>query len=142
MQYGERETGRQLDRPDLIQKRLERMEAVEDEIFQASSQIVAATLAGAEIDPSQPEPPASWVATYGPEGAKQRHKVAVHSWLPKSQAPMFMHMAQHITLGVARMRALRAGEISIRELNVKIALPAPTSAEHPGPVQYEVREIE
>lgn len=129
--------------PDRVKARLAEMERIEEEIYQASTQIVAATLEASCVPPNLEEPPPEWVEKYGLEGAKMRLIVAKHAWLPKNQAPMFMHTAQDMSIGIQRIRALRAGTaLALKELNVKIALPAPTSAEHPGPVEYETREIE
>jgi ribosomal protein L6P/L9E len=43
--------------------------------------------------------------------------------------------------GISRTRSYRM-KITQNNINVKLALPAPTTAEHPGPVTYEVRDLE
>ena len=121
--------------------RMERMLAIEDEILEHSLGIVRGMLSAAEIRPSDENPPEEWVQRLGKEAAEQQLAVARECWLPASKMPGFVVHSTHLVVGIAKARGqkihLRAGE-----LNVKISLPAPTTAEHPGEVVYETREIE
>ncbi len=121
--------------------RLARIEELENEIFERASGVVNAALAFHEVSPTQTEPPESWVAQYGYEGAVQRLAVAKSQWLPSSVAPNGTKLAVAVMVGISRGRSYRV-KMTQNTLNVKIALPAPTTAAHPGPVVYEVRDLE
>ncbi len=94
-----------------------------------------------EVKPTDENPPESWVERFGLEGAMMRFKVAKDSHLPKAAAPIALHSSLHLVVGIAKARgqSVRVGTL---ELNARISLPAPTTAEHPGPVVYEVRDLD
>lgn len=121
--------------------RLARIEALEDEIFERATAVVNAFLAFTEVTPQQADPPPAWVAEYGEEGARQRLAVAKAGWLPQSVAPAAAKLAVQAQIGIARGRGYRV-KLSQNNLNVTLQLPPPTSASHPGPVVYEVRDVE
>lgn len=121
--------------------RLARIEELENEIFERAAGVVNAFCAFTEVDPRQAEPPESWITEYGREGAAQRLMVAKAGWLPASVAPAGAKLAAQVMAGIARGRGYRV-RVTQNNLNVKIALPAPTTPEHPGPVVYEVRDLE
>ena len=121
--------------------RLARIEELENEIFERASGVVNAALAFHEVSPTQTEPPESWVEQYGQEGACQRLAVAKSQWLPASVAPNGTKLAVACMIGISRSRQYKV-KLTQNNLNVKIALPAPTTAAHPGPVVYEVRDLE
>jgi hypothetical protein len=132
---------RQLSDPAATETRLARIEEIEDQIFQKASAIVDAFLSFSEVTPTQTEPPASWIAQYGYEGAKQRLAVARRGWDKLAEAPAAAKYAAQTMVGISRGKAWKA-KITQNNLNVKIALPAPTTREHPGPVTYEVMDVE
>lgn len=123
--------------------RLERMDQLEQRVYEQSSSVVEALLAFAEIDPHQAEPPPAWVEAYGQEGAEQRLRIAKAAWLPQSVFPAGGKLALQAMTGISRGRAYRNAKLTQNNINVKvISLPAPTSREHPGPTVYEVRDLE
>ena len=123
--------------------RLERMLDIEDRIYTRASGIIEAALSFHEVTPNQEEAPPDWVEQYGPEGARQRLEVAKAGWLPQAHAPNAVKLAASLVTGISRSRAygsrVRAAQ---QPLNVVISLPAPTSAEHPGPAELPERDIE
>ena len=121
--------------------RLARIEELENEIFERASGVVNAALSFHEVSPTQTEPPESWVAEYGYDAAMQRLALAKSQWLPASVAPNGTKLAVAAMIGISRGRQFRV-KLTQNNLNVKIALPPPTTAAHPGPVVYEVRDLE
>jgi hypothetical protein len=121
--------------------RLARLEELEHEVTERAAGIVNAYCAFAEVDKDQAEPPEAWIAEFGLEAARQRLKVAKAGWLPANLAPAGAKLAAQVWIGSIRGRGYRM-KVTQNNLNVRIALPAPTSAEHPGPVVYEVRDLE
>ncbi len=124
------------------QARLARMVEIEDEIYQTAAGILHATLDFCQVAPDQQEPPAEWVARLGLEAAKQRLAVAKAGWMPPSLAPSGPKYAAQLVAGISRMRRHEAMGGGPREVNAKIALPAPTSAGMPGAPEYPSKEIE
>lgn len=123
------------------EERLARMTALEDEVYETATQVMLAGLSYHEISPTQAESPQSWIDTYGYDAAMRRLRVAQSMWMPKSQSPAGMDLALRAHAGISRGRAFRV-RLTQNQLNVKIELPAPTSAEHPGPETYKVLDIE
>lgn len=121
--------------------RLARIEELEHETVERATAVVNAFLSFSEVDPKQAEPPPHWIAEYGHEGAMQRLAVARAGWLPPSIAPAAVKIAIQAQIGFTRARAYKM-KITQNNLNVQLTLPAPTSSEHPGPVTYEVRDLE
>lgn len=121
--------------------RIERIEAIEAEIFEHTSGIAQAYLDFHQVHPHQTEPPPEWVEQFGEVGAKQRLAVAKAGWLPQAAAPSAVTQAFRFLFasGKARRHNVR---VQASNLNVTIALPPPTTREHPGPVEYEVRDLE
>lgn len=122
-----------------IALRRQRLEEFEDRIFLAAAQIVEAQLAFSEIAPNQETPPPAWVTEYGQEGAEQRLRMAKSGWLPKSLAPAAADLAARVTVGIARARR-HTTNVRNQQINVTMALPAPTSADHPGQSQQYPRK--
>jgi hypothetical protein len=122
--------------------RLARMIEIEDEVFQTAAGIMQATLDFCHVEPDQAEPPPEWVERYGPEAAKRRLAVAKAGWMPRSLAPSGAQLAQQVVTGIARARRHQMNAGGPREINAKIALPAPTSAGMPGAPEYPSKEIE
>lgn len=134
---------REVRDPEEKARRFSRMMEIEDEVYQQSAAIVAATLDFCLIAPDQQEPPPEWVERFGLEAAKQRLAVAKAGWMPASVAPAGTKLAQQTMQGIARARRhqmLAAG--TPREVNAKIALPAPTAASMPGAPEYPSKEVE
>jgi len=123
------------------EERLVRIIELEDRIFERASGVVEAALSFHEVTPFQEEPPADWIAQYGLEGAKQRLGVAKSGWMPQTMAPSAVKLAVQTMIGIARGRGYRV-QVSQNTLNVKIELPAPTSAQHPMGEAYPVKEID
>lgn len=121
--------------------RLARMVQIEDEVFQTAAGILAATLDAAHVDPTQPDPPPEWVAELGEKAARQRLAVAKAGWMPRSLAPNFIDVAGRVYTGITRARQHQQST-GPREINAKIALPAPTSASMPGAPEYPEKEVE
>jgi len=123
------------------EERLSRIIALEDRIFERASGVVEAALSFHEVTPFQEEPPADWIAEYGLEGARQRLGVAKTGWMPQAMAPSAVKLAVQAMAGIARGRGFRV-QVNQNSLNVKIELPAPTSAQHPMGEAYPVKEID
>ena len=49
--------------------------------------------------------------------------------------------AAQASIGISKARSYRV-KLTQNNLNVKLTLPAPTTAEHPGSTVYEVRDLE
>lgn len=122
--------------------RQERMEALEQRVYEHSGQVIEAMLAFAEVSPHQTEPPPAWVEQYGLEAAEKRLKVAQAMWLPASVAPVGLKNSIQVFTGISRGQKFKNSRLTQNNLNVTLNLPAPTSREHPGPVVYEVRDLE
>jgi hypothetical protein len=82
------------------------------------------------------------VTRFGAEGAKQRLAVAKAGWLPQSLGPSGPKYAVQLVAGISRARRMQSAQIGPREVNAKIALPAPTSAGMPGAPEYPSKEVE
>ncbi len=121
--------------------RLTRMLEIEDEVFQTAAGILKATLDFCHVRPDQVEPPAEWVAELGLEGAKQRLEVAKQGWAPKSLSASGIDLAKSVYIGISRSRRQQPNQ-GPREINARIALPAPTSAGMPGAPEYPSKEVE
>lgn len=126
--------------PTKREERLARIAEIEDRIYQRASGVLEAVLSFHEVSPNQQEPPEQWVEEYGLEGARQRLAVAKSGWLPPSHAPTAPKLALQFVAGVRRAQ----GKVNIgkQEINVKLNLPAPTSAKYQVTEAYETREIE
>ena len=127
--------------PELKAERLARIEELEDEVFEKACGILNGALDFYQVTHDQKEPPPEWVAEYGQEGAKQRLAVAKAGWLPQSVAPNAFKLAAQVRIGVLKGRQWNHQQVT-QNLNVKLVLPTPTTAEHPGPTTYETRELE
>lgn len=127
--------------PAAREQRLARMKEIEDDVYAHALGSVEAMLSYYEVSPLDENPPEAWVEKYGLEAAQHRLKVAKDGHLTKANAPIALHSALHLVVGIAKARgqSVRVGTL---ELNARISLPAPTTAEHPGPVAYEVRDLE
>lgn len=121
--------------------RLARLEELENEILEQATGVLLAFLAFHEVTHDQVEPPAEWIERFGAEAALKRLAVAKAGWLPASVAPAAVTIAGKVHTGIQRGRAHRQ-RVTQNTLNVKIALPAATTRDNPGPVVYEVRELE
>jgi len=126
--------------PEAKEKRLAKMREVEDEVLQLAIGNCAAVQSFSQIRPSDENPPESWVAEFGVEAAEKKLALAKAGWMPQKDAPFGAIQAMQIMIGIAKARgqSVRVGTL---ELNARISLPAPTTAEHPGPVVYEIRDI-
>ena len=100
-----------------------------------------AALSAHEVDPEQQEPPAKWVEDLGPEAAMRKLRLAKIMWMKRAELPGFVEVAMKLHIGISRGRAHRGQSVG-NQLNVKISLPAPTSAEHPGAQTYEIVDVD
>lgn len=132
---------KEIQDPDKKEERLARIEELENQIFERAAGVVNAVLSFTEVSPNQEEPPADWIEQYGEEAARRRLEIAKLGYLPQSLAPNGAKLGAQVMAGIARGRGHRV-RLTQNNLNVKISLPAPTSAAHPGPVTYEVRDVE
>ncbi len=133
---------REVNGEDGKASRLSRMLDIEDEVYQQASGILRAALDFCHVNPSQTEPPPEWVEQYGLEAAKQRLEVAKQGWTPKSLTASGIDLAKSMVIGISRARRHTALNAGPREVNAKIALPAPTSAGMPGAPEYPSKEVE
>lgn len=126
---------------DAKEKRLARMREIEDEVLQRAIGNCNAIQCFSEINPADENPPEAWVQELGLEAAQLKFDLAKQGWKPQKEAPFGAIQAMQIMVGIAKARgqSVRVGTL---ELNARISLPAPTTAEHPGPVTYEVRDLE
>lgn len=127
--------------PARREERLARIEQMENQVFEKAADVVNGLLSFRDIAHDQQEPPEAWVLEYGPEEAKKMLALAKAGWLPQSLMPAGAMIALRAMTGIARSRGYKV-KVTQNNLNVKISLPAPTTADHPGPVTYEVRELE
>ncbi len=127
--------------PAQKEQRLARIEQLEDDVFEQAVSIVQQVLSFGEVAHDQTDPPEAWVAQFGEEEARKRLKLAQSGWLPASSSPAAFKYALQAMGGIAKGRAWRV-KVTQNNLNVKIALPAPTSTAHPGPITYEVRDLD
>jgi hypothetical protein len=123
------------------EQRLARIEEIEDRVYDISTQVIEATLAFSEVTPDQAVPPPEWVELYGEKAAMQRLQVAKGGWMRQSDAPSAVKLAAIVRNGIIRGRNYNKQLVN-QQINVKIALPAPTSQEHPGAEVYEVRDVD
>jgi hypothetical protein len=121
--------------------RLARIEELENELMEKASSVLSDYLSFREIRHDQAEPPPEWVEELGRDEAERKLNIAKAAWLPASLAPAGATLAARMVAGISRGRNYRV-KMTQNNLNVKIALPAPTSSVHPGPVTYEVRDLE
>lgn len=121
--------------------RIQRLTEMEDRIYERSAGIIEAFLSFHEVAPDQVEPPKGWIDEYGIEGALQKLLVAKAGWLPPSQAPSTFKLATQVFTAITRGRGGN-GRVVANQVNVKIALPPPTTREHPGQQVYEVKDLE
>lgn len=125
------------------EKRIERIAEIEDKVFDISTQVVMAHLAFTEVDPDQEDPPPEWVAQFGEVAARRRMIVAKSGYLPASQMPSAVKLAAMVRTSISRAYSQQhRGVGALNQVNVKIALPAPTSAEHPGEKVYEIKDLD
>lgn len=130
------------DDPDRQKARLQRMLDIEDEVYQTAAGVLKANLDFFQVAPTQEEPPEEWVALYGQKAARQRLAVARAGWMPASLAPSAVKLASQVVVGIGRSRRHMAQQLGPTEINVKLELPAPTSAAQPGAPEYPVLEVE
>lgn len=124
------------------EERLARILAIEDRVYDRAASVAEAFLSFHEVSPNQEQAPPDWIERYGAEGARQRLEVAKAGWLPQSIAPSAAKYAIQAMVGIARGRGQRV-QLKASHINVKISLPAPTSAQHPIDTPgFEVRDIE
>jgi hypothetical protein len=123
-------------------ERFERMEQIEQRVYEHAAGIVEALMSFHEVDPHQTEPPEAWIEQYGEKAARQRLAIAKTGWLPASVAPHVYKLTVNLMTGISRGRNYKQMKLTQNNINVKIGLPAPTSKEHPGPTVYEVRDLE
>ncbi len=125
------------------EKRLERIAEIEEKVFDISTQVVMAHLAFTEVDPMQEDPPEEWVAQFGEVAARRRMIVAKAGYLPHSQMPSAVKLAALVRTSISRAYSQQnRGAGTLNQVNVKIALPAPTSVEHPGAETYAVIDLD
>lgn len=127
--------------PAQKEQRLARIEQLEDDVFEQAVSIVQQVLSFGEVAHDQTDPPEAWIEQYGEEEARKRLQLAKAGWLPVSSSPAAFKFALQAMGGIAKGRAWRV-KVTQNNLNVKIALPAPTSTAHPGPITYEVRDLD
>lgn len=124
------------------ENRIERIAEIEDKVFDISTQVVMAHLAFTEVDPQQEDPPEEWVAQFGEKAARRRMIVAKAGYLPASQMPSAVKLAQMVRQSISRAYSQQNKGVALNQVNVKIALPAPTSQEHPGEEIYPIRDLD
>lgn len=127
--------------PKKKEERLARIEELENQVFEQAAGVVNQILAFREVKHDQKHPPPEWIEAFGEEEARKRLEIAKAGWLPQSISPAGFKYAVQVMAGISRARQYKV-KLTQNNLNVKIALPAPTSAAHPGPVTYPVRDLE
>lgn len=135
------ERRQELKSPEKKAERLARIEELEQEVFERAAGVVTEILAFREVKHDQKQPPPEWIEQFGEDDARKKLEIAKAGWLPQSIAPAGFKYAVQVMAGISRARQYKV-KLTQNNLNVKIALPAPTSAAHPGPVTYEVRDLE
>lgn len=132
---------RELKSAEKREERLARIEELENELMEKCAHVISDYLSFREVTHDQKDPPQAWIDELGEEEARKKLNVAKAAWLPPSLAPAGPTLAARMSVGIARGRNYRV-KMTQNNLNVKIALPAPTSSANPGPVTYEVRDLE
>lgn len=127
--------------PEAKEKRMVRMREIEDEVLQRAIGNCNAIQCFSEISRDEENPPEQWVEELGLEAAQKKLAIAKQGWVPQKEAPFGAIQAMQIMIGIAKARG-QSVKIGSLELNARISLPAPTTSEHPGPVTYEVRDLE
>lgn len=124
---------------------LQKIQDVEDSVLVSACHIVEAHLSFHEVSPYEENPPEEWVEQYGVKAAELRLKVAKTGHLPVKDLPSGVVTAQRVMLGMAKARGQapavlinQGGALPVRTM----ALPSPATKQHPGPEQYESREVE
>lgn len=125
----------------LKEARLARIEELEQNLLETAAGIIEAGMSFHEVTPDQADPPPEWVEQYGEKAARQRLAVAKAGWMPQSLAPAALPLSVRMYVGIMRGRGHKV-RLTQNNLNVQIALPAPTSKEHPGTEVYATKEIE
>lgn len=127
--------------PKRKEERLARIEQLEDEVYEQCVAIVQQALRFGEVSHDQVDPPEAWIIEFGEEEARRRLAISKAMWMPASISPVGLKIALQGMHGIAKGRAWKV-KVTQNNLNVKIALPAPTTAAHPGPITYEVRDLD
>lgn len=100
--------------------------SIEDDILKKSSDIVDATLAFAEVDPSHKEPPEAWIRKLGYEKALQRFRVARSSWMSSKEGPVALRIAKEVFGSIVKARSVEnSGQRTLNVAFVEMSVPLP-----------------
>jgi len=113
----------------------EELLALQDELWEESMVVARDTLRFREIDPSDPNPPKSWIEEYGHDEAVRMFRVAQAAWLDNSKAPMGLRHAGLVAMGIAKARAVEKS--APKTLNVAVYM-GEIDAPHPPMPELDV----
>jgi hypothetical protein len=103
------------------------LEQLEEQLYRQSLGVCDSLMRFAEVDPAGPqEPPQIWVDEMGQERAQMAHKIAQAGWMSQKDAPMALHVAPKLALGICAVRAKVQDDVSPVTVNI-VNMP---SAEH------------
>ena len=98
---------------------------LEEELFNESAQVIHGALAFADVSEEDMREfretqklPEGWRERYGLNGARKRMRLAMAAWLPASEAPVGLKLAQATYIGIARVRA--GDKLIAHQLNIGI----------------------
>lgn len=95
---------------------MQRLDEIENKVFDASANLIIDALSYSEVDPNSEEPPVEWVVELGPKRAHQKWVIAKSAWLSSKEAPIALTIAQNVYRAISASKAHRA--VPIRSLNV------------------------
>ena len=104
---------------------LERIEAMEDQLFNQSSTILTSALDAFDLEETASQPPPEWVEEYGEAGAWKRFRAAKAALMSAAAAPVALKIAAQL---VTTMTKAKADKQEAPSLNVVINVPTPNGA--------------
>ena len=94
------------------------VDEVVDELYRETRFVTSASMAFADIEEDQEEPPQEWIDEFGEKEAKKRLRIAKYAQLPHNKAPIALEIAQKVVTGITKAKMERPGQD--RVLNVQI----------------------
>ena len=131
--------------------RIDALEAIEDKLFEDHLRIVNASSRFAEVHPEHnfvdDDPPAAFLEAAGgdKDRAKQDYRIALASWLGPKDAPIGLHNAYKVAMGIAKLRGEQRNARVIGEasrplaIHVYMGVPIPSGEEK---VERQVIEVD
>jgi hypothetical protein len=95
-------------------------------MYASSLGVLDCAMSFGELNPDDGlQMPKNWPAIYGEDYAKIRHRIARAAWSDQTKAPIALKLAQMVTIGIAKARAVEK-QIPITNLNIMaVQMPLP-----------------